>query len=130
MLTGTEVKSVRAGRVSLQEGFAKVEKRTGELWLRQVDIAPYPNAPAPFQHEPKRPRKLLAHRRQLDTLAGQVSAKGMTLVPLSMYFNERGVAKVELAVASGKQKADKRAAMKEKEAEKEMRRAMVREKLK
>jgi len=125
VLRGSEVKSVRNGQVSLAEGFAKLETRPKlELWLYNVDIAPYPHAP-PDAHAPKRARKLLVHKHQLRKLAGETSSKGQTLVPLTMYF-VRGRAKVEIGLASGKQKADKRQDNKRKESDKEIRRAMTR----
>lgn len=127
-LRGTEVKSIRQGKVSLGEGFAMVERETGELWLRQVDIGLYGHAPAEAQHEPKRPRKLLARRRQIESLEGKTSAKGMTLIPLALYF-KRGLVKMELGLATGKRKADKRETMKKKEHDKAMRRAMTRKRI-
>ncbi len=122
-LLGSEVKSVRAGQVSLAEGFARVEPDM-QLYLYNVDIAPYAQA-GPQGHEPKRRRKLLAHKRQIEKLFGQTTAKGTTLVPLTMYF-VRGMAKIELGVVRGKQAHDKRQALKEKDAGKEIRRAMTR----
>src|SRR5690606_24111397 len=119
-LTGSEVKSVRAGQVSLAEGYARVEPDM-QLWLYQVDIAPYPQAGA-NNHEPKRRRKLLAHKRQILKLQGLTSAKGATLVPLTLYF-VRGRAKIELGVVRGKQAHDKRQTMKGKDASREIRRA-------
>lgn len=127
-LRGSEVKSVREGRASISEGFARVNTRTGELWLYDVDIAPYPQAPV-TAHEPKRPRKLLAHRREIERLTGETSAKGTTLVPLTMYFNDRGICKVELATAQGKARSDKRESLKKKEADRDMRRAMTRRRI-
>ncbi len=104
-LTGTEVKSLRLGRCSLGESYAA--ERDGELYLLNAHIAPYGPA-SQFNHEPKRPRKLLVHRRELDRLLGLIQRGGYTLVALSVYFNERGMAKVELGLARGKKKADKR----------------------
>lgn len=127
-LQGSEVKSVRMGRVSIGEGFARVEPKTMELMLYDVDIAAYPNAPA-MAHEPKRRRKLLAHRGEIERLYGQTTSKGTTLIPLAMYFNSRGIAKVELGVAQGKGHADKRESMKKKEADKAIRRAMTRKRI-
>lgn len=108
-LTGTEVKSLRAGRCSLGEAYAA--DQGGELFLLNAHIAPYGPA-SRFNHEPKRPRKLLVHKRELDRLLGLTRRSGYTLVPLSIYFNERGIAKVELGLARGKRKADKREAEK------------------
>jgi len=124
VLRGSEVKSIRQGKVSLAEGYAMVEPKTGELQLLNVDIAPYPQA-GDDQHEPKRPRRLLAHKRQIDQLAGQTTAKGVTLVPLAMYF-VRGKVKVEIGVGTGKKTHDKREDMKRKSADREIRRAMTR----
>ncbi len=105
MLTGSEVKSLRQGRCSIGEAYA--HEQDGELFLRGMHISPY-NAANKQNHEPLRPRKLLVHRRELAKLLDQVQRGGNTLVPLSIYFNERGIAKVELALARGKRKADKR----------------------
>ncbi|MGH2499146.1 MAG: SsrA-binding protein SmpB [Candidatus Limnocylindria bacterium] len=115
-LRGTEIKSVRAGRANLREGYARVEK--GEAWLRNVHIAPWTHA-ARDNHEPTRPRKLLLHRAEIGTLAGEVSQKGVTLVPLRLYV-KRGVAKVELGVARGKKRYDKRQTIRERETAREM----------
>ncbi len=105
MLLGSEVKSLRQGRCSIGEAYA--HDKDGELFLRGMHISPY-NAANKQNHEPLRPRKLLVHRRELAKLLDQVQRGGNTLVPLSIYFNERGIAKVELALARGKRKADKR----------------------
>ncbi len=127
-LQGSEVKSIRNGRASIGEAFARVEPRSGELWLYDMDVSAYVNAPV-TAHEPKRPRKLLAHRREIERLAGLTSAGGVTMVPLTLYFSNRGIAKVELAVAQGKRRADKRESMKRKEADKDIRRAMTRKRI-
>ena len=105
MLTGSEVKSLRQGRCSIGEAYA--HEKDGELYLRGMHISPY-NAANKQNHEPLRPRKLLVHRRELAKLLDQVQRGGNTLVPLSIYFNERGIAKIELALCRGKRKADKR----------------------
>ena len=105
MLTGTEVKSLRQGRASIVESYAADER--GELYLFNAHIPIY-DAAGRFNHEPKRPRKLLLHRRELARLIGLIRREGYTLVPLSLYFNERGIAKVQLGLARGKRKADKR----------------------
>jgi len=105
MLTGTEVKSLRQGRASIAEAYAADEN--GELFLFNAHIPIY-DAAGRFNHEPKRPRKLLLHRRELARLIGLIRREGYTLVPLSLYFNERGIAKVQLGLARGKRKADKR----------------------
>ncbi|HTZ80170.1 MAG TPA: SsrA-binding protein SmpB [Stellaceae bacterium] len=111
VLTGTEVKVLRKGGVSINESYAA--ERDGELFLMNANIPIYP--PARVNHEPRRARKLLVRRRELNKLAGAVTREGMTLVPLGLYFNERGRAKVELGLAKGKRKADKRAAEKERD---------------
>ena len=126
-LLGSEVKSVRHGKISLQEGFATVDAERNELLLKQVDIAPYPQAGVDA-HAPKRDRKLLAHKREIQRLAGTLSAKGVTLVPLAVYF-KHGVAKVEIGVAEGKKQHDKRRDIKKKEMDREMRRAMTRKRI-
>jgi SsrA-binding protein len=105
VLTGSEVKSLRRGRCSIGEAYAHEEG--GELYLRNMHISSY-EAASRLNHEPRRRRKLLVHRRELARLIGQIQRGGYTLVPLSIYFNERGIAKLELAVARGKRKADKR----------------------
>ena len=105
VLTGSEVKSLRQGRCSIGEAYA--HEQGGELYLRGMHISPY-NAAFKQNHEPLRPRKLLVHRREMAKLLDQVQRGGYTLVPLSIYFNERGIAKIELALARGKRKADKR----------------------
>lgn len=111
-LFGTEVKSLRAGRATITESYASEEH--GELFLLNAYIPEY-DAAGHFSHDPKRPRKLLLHRREISKLVNAVNRKGMSLVPLSIYFNERGIAKVDLALARGKQKADKRADIKERD---------------
>jgi len=126
-LQGSEVKPIRQGKVSINEAFAKVE-RNGELWLYNMDVAAYENAPV-TAHEAKRPRKLLAHRREIERLMGLTSSAGTTLVPLELYFSERGIVKIRLAVARGRRRSDKREAMKRKEADRDMRRAMTRRKI-
>jgi len=104
-LTGTEVKSLRLGKATIGESYA--DSRGGEIWLINSNIPEYQQANR-FNHTPKRPRKLLLHKRQIDKLAGAVEREGMTLVPLKLYFNEKGRAKVELALARGKKLYDKR----------------------
>jgi SsrA-binding protein len=104
-LTGTEVKSLRQGKANIGESYATA--REGELWLYNANIPEYLQA-SRFNHAPKRPRKLLLHRRQIAKLIGAVEREGMTLVPLKLYFNAKGRAKVELAVARGKKLHDKR----------------------
>ncbi|MGP1254610.1 MAG: SsrA-binding protein SmpB [Kiloniellales bacterium] len=104
-LTGSEVKSLRAGRANIGQAFAV--DRNGEIWLMNAHISEYAPA-ARFGHDPLRPRKLLLHRRELNKLLGQVKREGYALVPLSIYFNNRGIAKLNLGLARGKKKADKR----------------------
>ncbi len=120
VLTGTEVKSLRAGRASIQEAFARVED--GEVWLYHMHIPPYEPGSI-FNHDPLRRRKLLLHRREVDRLYGGVQQKGYTLIPLRLYFR-RGVAKVELALARGKRQYDKREAIAEREARRRIERAV------
>lgn len=104
-LTGTEVKSLRSGKASIAEAYAGDEE--GELYLLNADIPRY-EAGNRFNHEPKRPRKLLLHRRELNRLRGQIQREGYTLVPLKLYFNDRGIAKLEIGLAKGKRQVDKR----------------------
>jgi SsrA-binding protein len=106
MLTGSEVKSLRGGRASVNEAYAGL--KGGELYLFNAYIPEYLQAGRVDQHEPKRPRKLLVRRRELDKLAAGIKQKGVTLVPMSVYFNDRGIAKVEIGLATGKKKHDKR----------------------
>ena len=120
VLQGTEVKSLRDGGVQLKDGYASL--RDGELWLYNVHIAPYAPA-AGDNHDPERPRKLLAHRRELERLAGRVSERGLTLVPTRVYFSGPR-AKVEIAVARGKDRYDKRQAIKERDTKRDMQRAL------
>ena len=107
VLHGTEVKSLRQGGASIAEAYADVQ--SGELFLVNANIPEY-KASAHFNHQPRRPRKLLLHRKQVDRLLGAVKREGVTIVPLALYFNERGRAKVELGLATGKRKSDKRQA--------------------
>jgi SsrA-binding protein len=120
VLTGTEVKSLRAGAGSLEDAYAKIDD--GEVWLIGSDIPEYAMGNF-FNHKPKRPRKLLLHRREIGKFAGKASQQGFTLVPLRMYF-KNGKAKVELAVARGKKLHDKRETQRKTEAQKEIRRHM------
>ena len=121
VLSGTEVKSLRQGRATISEAYAG--ESNGELYLFNSYIPEY-EAGNRFNHEPKRPRKLLVHRRELGRLLGATQRQGMTLVPLSLYFNQRGLAKVELGVARGKKLHDKRASVKEREWQREKQRIM------
>lgn len=120
VLTGTEVKSLRAGKASLVDGYAEV--RDGEVWLRNVYIPEY-DLGTWTNHEPRRPRKLLMRRDEISRLIGKTKEKGHTLIPLSLYFKD-GYAKIELALARGKKVHDKRHALAEKEAKREAERAM------
>ncbi len=115
-LTGTEVKSLRFGEGSIAESYAEVKE--GEVWLVNSNIPEFSHGNR-FNHEPKRPRKLLLHNREIARLFGAVARQGMTLVPLSIYFNSRGRAKVELALARGRKLHDKREHEKEKDWKKE-----------
>ena len=119
VLEGSETKSIREGRASIAESFGRM--REDEAYLYNMDIAPY-EAASYGNHERKRPRKLLLHRAELRRVAGFVSQRGYTMVPLSLYF-KRGWAKVELGVAKGKSQHDKREALRKREAGREMRRA-------
>jgi SsrA-binding protein len=112
MLTGTEVKSLRVGQSSIVESYAEI--RDGAAWLVNSNVPEFSHGNR-FNHEPKRPRKLLLHGREIERLQGAVERKGMTLVPLSIYFNARGRAKVELALARGKNAADKRQTVKDRD---------------
>ena len=120
VLQGTEVKSLRAGKVNLKDGYATVGQ--GEVVLHSVHISPYEPANR-FNHEPERPRKLLLHRGEIRRLRNQTEQKGLTLVPLKMYF-KRGRAKVELAVARGKKQYDKREALANREVQRDIERAL------
>ncbi len=111
-LVGTEVKSLRSGRANIAESYASTEK--GELWLINATIPEYPPA-GQFNHEPRRARKLLVRSKELKRLAGAVEREGRTLAPLKLYFNARGIAKLEIALAKGKKAHDKRAATKDRE---------------
>jgi SsrA-binding protein len=111
-LTGSEVKSLRTGKATIGESYA--DARGGELWLINANIPEYLQANR-FNHAPKRPRKLLLHRRQLNKLMGAIEREGMTVVPLKIYFNEKGRAKVEIALAKGKKLYDKRATEKKRD---------------
>lgn len=119
-LTGTEVKSLRQGKVSIVDSYADIEN--GELWLYDLHISPYDKGNI-YNHDPKRPRKLLIHKDEMAHLIGKVREKGLTLIPLSIYFNERGWAKVELGLAKGKKIYDKRKDLAEKAEKRELERA-------
>ena len=123
VLVGSEVKSLRAGKISLEESYGRV--RENEVWLIGCDIAEYAQATA-WQHEPKRPRKLLLHQREVRKFAGQAHEKGLTLVPLKVYFNERGVAKVLLGLCRGRKLHDKRDKLRKEDQQRDIQRAMRR----
>ena len=123
VLTGTEVKSLRGGKAQLKDGYASIQN--GEVWLHNVHIPPY--APATRDnHEPERPRKLLMHKREIERLIGKTKEKGLTLVPTRLYFSDSNRAKVEIALARGKDVGDKRQAIKERELKREMERSFRR----
>jgi len=119
VLTGTEIKSIRAGGVNLRDAYARSEK--GELWLLGAHIAQYPGGNR-YNHEPKSPRKLLLHRRQIAELNGAVMRKGLTIVPLKLYL-KKGMAKVELGLVRGKKVYDKREALALRDAQRQIERA-------
>jgi SsrA-binding protein len=116
VLQGSEVKSLREGKVNLRDSYARVDK--GEVWLYGVHVAPYAFAQGVGSHEPDRPRKLLLHRREIDELMGKTQQQSLTLVPLAMYFRE-GRVKVELALARGRRTYDKRHAIASRDAQRE-----------
>jgi SsrA-binding protein len=122
VLVGSEVKSLRAGRISLEESFARV--KDGEVWLLGCDIPEYPQATR-FNHPPKRPRKLLLHRREVQKFAGQAHEKGLTLVPLQLYFKD-GRAKVLLGLCRGRKLHDKREALKKADTQRQLARVVRR----
>ena len=121
VLKGTEIKSIRAGKVNLSDGY--VQPRNGELWLVNMHIAPYDPAGQYYGHEPLRPRKLLLHRREINRLISRVTERGYTIVPTRLYLKD-GRAKVEIALAKGKRKYDKRQAIAERTAKRDVERAM------
>ncbi|TYO94865.1 SsrA-binding protein SmpB [Desulfallas thermosapovorans] len=120
-LSGTEIKSIRAGKANLQDSYARIEN--GELVLYNMHISPYEQGNR-FNHEPKRPRKLLMHKREIMRLFGQTREKGLSLIPLKVYFKNGKWAKIELALARGKKKFDKREDIAARDAKREMDRAM------
>ncbi len=121
VLTGTEIKSIRAGKVSIKESYAKIEK--GEMIVYGMNISPYEQGNR-FNTEPLRPKKLLLHKQEIRKLIGYTTLKGLTLVPLNLYINEDGRAKMELAVARGKKNYDKREDMAKKDAARKIDHAM------
>lgn len=123
VLTGTEIKSIREGRVNLRDSFARIEG--GELWLNNCHIAPYAQGNR-YNHEPLRPRKLLLHRDEIRNLSSEADQRGLTLVPLRMYF-KRGRAKLQLALVRGRKVYDKREAIADREVQRDIARALRRD---
>jgi len=121
MLMGSEVKSMREGKLSLNEAYIRVKDK--ELWLIGADIAHYKNA-GMWNHDPRRPRKLLVHAREFNKFAGRAHERGLTLVPLRVYFNRRGIAKCVMGLVKGKKLHDKREAMKKRDSDRGLQRAM------
>jgi SsrA-binding protein len=121
VLQGSEVKVLRTGQASIAEAYA--DQQAGELFLVNANIPEYPAAKH-FSHEPRRPRKLLLHRKEMNKLLGAIRREGVTIVPLSIYFNERGRAKVELGLAHGRKKADRRQAEKDRDWQRDKARLM------
>lgn len=122
VLTGTEIKSIRAGKASLSESYARIDN--GEAWLIGANIQPWEGGNR-YNHEPKRPRKLLLHRDQIVGLLLKTKAKGLTLVPLKMYITERGRAKLEIGLARGKQLHDRRRDIADRDSRREVERAIA-----
>lgn len=122
VLTGTEIKSIRAGKANLSDAYARVER--GEAWLVGAHIAPY-EAGNRHNHEPRRDRKLLLHRSEIDELMGRASAKGLTVVPLRLYITNRGRAKIELGLARGKQLHDRRRQIAERDSRRDIERELA-----
>ena len=120
-LMGSEVKSMREGKLSIDEAYIRVKGK--ELWLISSDIAHYKNA-GMWNHDPRRPRKLLVHGREFDAFAGRAMERGLTLIPLRVYFNERGIAKCVMALVKGKKLHDKRETIKERDTKRGLQRAM------
>lgn len=123
VLLGSEVKAMRSGKVSLEEAYGRV--KSGELWLINSDIAEYREATR-WNHSPKRPRKLLVHKRQYQQLSRRAQERGLTLIPLKLYFNPRGIAKLLLGICKGKRIHDKRETLKEADAKRRIDRSMKR----
>lgn len=122
VLTGTEIKSVRAHKANLSDAYARVEK--GEAWLVGAHIAPFEHGNR-YNHEPRRDRKLLLHRTEIDQLMGRAAAKGLTVVPLRLYINDRGRAKLELGLAKGKQLYDRRRDLAERQSKRDVERELA-----
>lgn len=121
-LLGTEVKSIRNSKVDLTAGFASIENN--QLTLHNIHIKPYEYGHQ-FNHEPRRPRRLLLHRREINRLFGKATIKGLTLIPMSLYFNKQGKVKVEIGLCRGKHRIDKRDTLRRKTADREAERAMA-----
>ena len=122
VLTGTEIKSIRAGKANIANAYARIER--GEAWLVGADIAPFEQANR-YNHEPKRVRKLLLRRSEIDELLGKTKAKGLTIVPLRLYLSERGRAKIELGLAHGKQLHDRRRDIADRDAKRDIARQLA-----
>jgi SsrA-binding protein len=122
VLQGSEVKSIRNGKVAIHEAYARV--KNGEVWIIGMDIALYPQAGPYHNHEPRAVRKLLLHRREINRLVAKTREKGLTLVPLALYF-KNGLAKLQIGLARGKKQYDKREAIKNREAARDLRRRMM-----
>jgi SsrA-binding protein len=121
-LTGTEIKSIRAGKANLADAYARVER--GEAWLVGAHIAPFEQGNR-YNHEPRRDRKLLLHRAEIDELMGRAAAKGLTVVPLRLYITDRGRAKIELGMAKGKQLHDRRRDIADRQAKRDVERELA-----
>ena len=122
VLTGTEIKSIRAGKANLSDAYARVEK--GEAWLMNAHIAPFEQGNR-YNHEPRRDRKLLLRRSEIDQLMGRAAAKGLTIVPLRLYINDKGRAKIELGMAKGKQLHDRRRDIADRQSRRDVEREMA-----
>ena len=120
ILTGTEIKSIRNGRVNLKDSYARLDD--GEVWVHQMHISPYEQGNR-YNHDPLRPRKLLLHRSEINKLIGKIQQQGLTLIPIKIYL-KKGMAKVELAVGQGKKNYDKRQALAEREGKRDIERAL------
>ncbi len=123
VLRGTEIKSIRAHKVSLADAYARIDR--DEAWIIGLHIAPWESTDVRFNHEPKRARKLLLHRDEIDELLGKTKAKGLTLVPLRIYINDQGKAKLELGLARGKQTWDRRREIAERDSKRDLARQVA-----
>ena len=121
VLTGTEIKSIRSGRIQLKDGYGKIQE--GELFLHDIYISPYTQA-GPFNHDPTQPRKILLHKKEIQKLYGKTQEKGLTIIPLRVYL-KNGKAKVELGVGRGKRKYEKREELRRQDAKKEIQRSLL-----